>query len=167
MVICSLTGKLLFKKRAVARGPADFFAVPPGGMSQVAMLACGPWFLDLTQPPRGPSCRGTPSWVVGTWGCLESSRYAQRPDGLSPMWLLYVFVPPFSSHWGDLDYPKQLPAPDPFSLLSIHCLFAQKPARASRQGGKNYKGTPSCSPRPWAALGALHSLTFSHSPACP
>lgn len=52
-------------KQAVVRGLADFFAVPPGGSSQVTMLACGLWFLDLTQPPWGPSCGGAPSWVLG------------------------------------------------------------------------------------------------------
>lgn len=52
-------------KQAVVRGLADFFAVSPEGSSQVTMLACGLWFLDLTQPPWGPSCGGAPSWVLG------------------------------------------------------------------------------------------------------
>lgn len=161
-------------KQAVVRGLADFFAVPPGGSSQVTMLACGLWFLDVTQPPWGPSCGGAPSWVLGLGD----------PGSLAGM-LRGLMVFPQCASYMSLSLPflatgvtwttrssSQLPAPDPLNLLSTHCLFAQKPSRASHQGRKKYKGAPSRSPRPWAALGALHSLafaplTFSHSPSLP
>lgn len=159
-------------KQAVVRGLADVFAVLPGGSSQVTMLACGLWFLDLTQPPGGPSCGGAPSWVLGLGdpGSLAGMLRGLMvfPQCASYMSLSLLFLA--TGVTGTTHSSFQLPTP--LNLLSIHCLFAQKPSRASHQGRKKYKGAPSRSPRPWAALGALHSLafaplTFSHSPSLP